>query len=225
MITSEQILNANKSIKTTPIKGKDYAEVSERIKAFRSICPNGSIQTDIVSLENGVVTMKSTVLDEEGKVLATGMAQEKESNGYINKTSFIENCETSSVGRALGMCGLGVDMSVASALEVANAINNQDDSKQQNKPKKQNSKTDEQKNQEMIDSVNQDLIPKGQIITPEQIANIQKEIDRTGIPLKSVLDIAKVDDLSKMNDTTYTAIMNKFAKTANKAPDKAVENG
>jgi hypothetical protein len=60
-------------------------------------------------------------------VLGTGTAYEKESSSFINKTSYIENCETSAVGRALGMCGFGIDVSVASAEEVQNAINNQGD--------------------------------------------------------------------------------------------------
>ncbi len=125
MIKFEDIQNANSTIKTTPIKGKNYAEVNQRIKAFRMCYPNGSITTEIISLENGVVTMKSTVQDEEGKILGTGLAFEKESSSFINKTSFIENCETSAVGRALGMCGFGIDASIASYEEVVNAIENQ----------------------------------------------------------------------------------------------------
>ena len=58
-------------------------------------------------------------------MLGTGTAYEKESSTFINKTSYIENCETSAVGRALGMAGFGIDTSVASAEEVKNAINNQ----------------------------------------------------------------------------------------------------
>ena len=64
--------------------------------------------------------------DDGRKVLlAKGTAQEKENSSFINKTSFIENCETSAVGRALGMLGIGIDTSVASYEEVANAIENQ----------------------------------------------------------------------------------------------------
>ena len=125
MVTFEQIKKANDSIKTTPIKGKDYAEVNQRIKAFRMVYPNGCIITDIVSLADGIVTMKATVYDDDQKMIATGYAQEKESSSYINKTSYIENCETSAVGRALGFCGFGIDVSVASYEEVANAIENQ----------------------------------------------------------------------------------------------------
>ena len=126
MITFDQIKQANEQIKTTDIKGKEYAEVNQRIKAFRMVFPNGSISTEILFLADGIVTMKATVCNEEGQILGTGTAQEKETSSYINKTSYIENCETSAVGRALGMCGFGIDTSVASAEEVQNAIHNQE---------------------------------------------------------------------------------------------------
>lgn len=121
----EQLKKANESLKTIEFKGKGYAQVNERVKAFRMICPNGAITTEIVDLSDGVVTMKSTIMDEDGTILATGYAQEKESASYINKTSFIENCETSAVGRALGFAGIGIDGSMCSADELANALNNQ----------------------------------------------------------------------------------------------------
>lgn len=125
MYTSEDLNRANTGLKTTDVKGKDYVEVNERIKAFRSICPCGAIITEMLSNENGVCVFKASVYDEEGHILGTGTAYEKESSSYINKTSYIENCETSAVGRALGMCGFGINTSVASAEEVTNAINNQ----------------------------------------------------------------------------------------------------
>ena len=125
MIKFEQIVEANKKLITVDIKGKDYVAVNERIKAFRMVHPNGCIETDIISLDNGVVTVKAFVYDDEGRKIGTGLAQEKESSSYINKTSFIENAETSAVGRALGMCGFGIDTAVCSAEEMTNAINNQ----------------------------------------------------------------------------------------------------
>lgn len=134
MCNWEEIQKANETIKTTDIKGKDYAEVNQRIKAFRMVYPTGSITTEIVSLVDGIVTMKTTIKDNEGNVLSTGYAYEKENSTFINKTSFIENCETSAVGRALGMCGFGIDTSVASAEEVQNAIENQ---KPKNNPKEE----------------------------------------------------------------------------------------
>ena len=126
MMTYEQIQAANAGISTTDVKGKSYAEVNQRIMAFRSICPNGSILTEIVSLNDGVCVIKATVLDDEQNVLGTGHAYEVEASTYINKTSYIENCETSAVGRALGMCGLGIAASVASFEEVQNAVAQQE---------------------------------------------------------------------------------------------------
>lgn len=132
-ISFEQIAKANERIKTTDIKGKDYAEVNQRIKAFRMVYPTGTIITEMLSNENGVCVFKATVgYQTENRIdviLGTGTAYEKESSSFINKTSYIENCETSAVGRALGMCGFGIDTSVASYEEVTNAINNQEEPK------------------------------------------------------------------------------------------------
>lgn len=126
-ITFKDIQEANETIKTTDVKGKDYAEVNQRIKAFRMVYPQGTIKTEMVSNENGVCIFKAEVLDQDAKVLATGTAYEKENSTFINKTSYIENCETSAVGRALGMCGFGIDTSVASAEEVQIAKLNQEE--------------------------------------------------------------------------------------------------
>jgi len=114
-------------MKTIDIKGKPYISVNERIKEFHKLYPNGSIATRIHSLENGVVVMRSIVTPDvsEQQRIFTGVAYEKEGSTFINKTSYVENCETSAVGRALGMLGIGIDVSIASADEVKNAVNNQ----------------------------------------------------------------------------------------------------
>lgn len=133
MVTYEQIAKANETIKTMPIKGKEYAMVNQRIKAFRMCYPEGFISTELVSDADGVCLFRANVgyqLDDGTvKVLGTGTAFERAESSYINKTSYIENCETSAVGRALGMAGFGIDVSVASAEEVENAINQQEGGK------------------------------------------------------------------------------------------------
>ena len=133
MITFEDIKKANETIKTTDIKGKEYAEVNQRIKAFRMIYPEGFIRTLILDNKDGVCIIQATVgYYQFGEgfrneiILGTGTAYEKEGSSFINKTSYIENCETSAVGRALGMAGFGIDTSVASFEEVANAIQQQE---------------------------------------------------------------------------------------------------
>lgn len=113
-------------MKTVNIKGKEYVEVNERLKYFRKNYKDYSLETEIVSLSTGIVTMRAIIKNESGRIIATGFAQEKESSSYINKTSFIENCETSAWGRALGNLGIGIDTSIASKEEVENAITNQD---------------------------------------------------------------------------------------------------
>lgn len=131
-ISFEDIKKANETINTTNIKGKEYAEVNQRIKAFRMVYPTGTIATEMVNNENGVCIFKATVgYSKDGGfyMLGTGTAYEKENSSFINKTSYIENCETSAVGRALGMAGFGIDTSVASAEEVANAMTQQDGDK------------------------------------------------------------------------------------------------
>jgi ribosomal protein L22 len=111
-------------LKTVNIKGKEYVEVNQRIKAFREIYPNGSIMTEIISHQDGVWVMKAVaVIDNQ--IVATGHAYEKEGSTFINKTSYIENAETSAIGRCLGCLGIGIDTSVASVEEVANAIKQQ----------------------------------------------------------------------------------------------------
>ena len=140
MITYEQIKQANDAIRTTSIEKtnkktgevtkKEYAEVNQRIKAFRMVYPTGTILTDMLSNENGVCVFKASVgyKDENGErhILGEGTAYEKEGSTFINQTSYIENCETSAVGRALGMAGFGIDTSIASYEEVKNAIANQE---------------------------------------------------------------------------------------------------
>ena len=130
MITYDKITSVNKQLKTTPIKGKDYVEVNQRVNAFRQLMPNGRIDTNILHLDGGICVIKATVYDDDGNLLASGIAEEKESSSYINKTSYVENCETSAVGRALGFLGIGIDGSICSAEELTNAINNQGNAQQ-----------------------------------------------------------------------------------------------
>lgn len=120
----EDLKKVNAKLGTVDIKGKNYVQVNERVMAFRELYPEGSIETELVSDINGICTFKAVIRIAD-LVLATGYAQEKESSSFINKTSYIENCETSAVGRALGFLGIGIETSIASAEEVDTAIRNQ----------------------------------------------------------------------------------------------------
>lgn len=142
MATYEDIKKANDEARVTLIKvgnkTNGYVEVNERIKAFRKVYPEGFILTEMVSNQDGVCVFRSEVgyyIADIKVVLGTGTAYENEGSTFINKTSFIENCETSSVGRALGMAGFGIDDDVASADEINGTIAQSEADKAKNQQK------------------------------------------------------------------------------------------
>ena len=195
MITAETIKNVNERVKKIEVKGKNYTCVAARISAFRELCPVGAISTEILSLADGVVTMKTTITDENGKVLATGMAQEKETSSYINKTSYIENCETSAVGRALGMLGIGSDEQMASAEEVANVINNQ--GKEQDKNKAEQAKKEAQEKREAEAKKELEFIDK------EKAINVKKTLFACKVEEGKLLEHYHIPDVEHMTNAQF----------------------
>ena len=127
-------------MKKIKIKGKDYIEVHERIKFFRDNFKGHALISEIISNEAGVCIFKASIVNPDGITIATGFAYEKEGSSFINKTSYIENCETSAWGRALGNLGIGIDTSIASAEEVGNAIQQQKVEKLNGEPEQNNTK-------------------------------------------------------------------------------------
>ena len=116
-------------MKTISIHGKQYVEVKERIRYFRETYKDWSLTSDVIELTDDRCVIKATISNEKDRVIATGIAYETQGSSYINKTSFVENCETSAWGRALANIGIGLDVAIASADEVLNA-------KAQDNPKK-----------------------------------------------------------------------------------------
>ena len=115
----------NKRLKRTNIKGKPYIEVNQRILAFWELYPNGRIVTEKLSDDGKRCDFKACIYDGD-KLLATGHAFEFQGAGMVNKTSYVENAETSAIGRALGILGIGITESIASADEVQSAIDHQE---------------------------------------------------------------------------------------------------
>lgn len=105
-------------MKTINIKGKEYVTVNERLKEFRNLFKDYSLITEIVELGADYATIKASVIDEKGIVRATGFAREVVAKSPINKYAFLENCETSAIGRALGNFGIGIDDAVCTADEL-----------------------------------------------------------------------------------------------------------
>lgn len=88
------------------IKGKSYTTVATRLEVFRNHFPDHAITTELLPTDGKYVRVKATICTPEGEPRATGMAEEDRSWGQINKTSAVENCETSAIGRALAAFGL-----------------------------------------------------------------------------------------------------------------------
>ena len=124
--------------KTTKIKGKDYVEVNQRLLFFRNEkkYEGWSIETSFLVLDSESCVSQCTIRDAEGRVIAQGTAQEDKSSSRINQTSYVENCETSAVGRALAMLGIGIETSIASSNEVSMAIAKQEGTAKKAAPKK-----------------------------------------------------------------------------------------
>ncbi len=227
----QTLLKVNEKLNAIDVKGKNYAPVSERVKGFRELCTNGRIETEIVDYSDGVITMKAFIYDEEGKLLATGYAQEKESSSYINRTSFVENCETSAIGRALGWCGIGVDGSIASADEMANAIMNQNDDKStentqkpakgQKAQQRTAQKSDEQKDAELKAKATEDpdvlMVEQGGSAVDKKRARIKAELERTGVKPATVLGAYKVNSVDEMNDAQLVSAISRLKKSKDKS--------
>ena len=118
-------MNKTNGIKTTKIGKKDYVEVDERIRLFWELHPNWTILTEMIynCEENLVCIFKAKIIDENDVIKATGHAREFQADkkSMVNKTSHVENCETSAIGRALGIKGIITEYGIASANEVRNA--------------------------------------------------------------------------------------------------------
>ncbi len=103
------------------IRGKQYETVALRVHKFREAYPSHRLITDILHRDIECVVMVAKIVAPDGCVMATGHAEEYRKASEINRTSAVENCETSAIGRALAAFGLG-GTEFASADEVARAV-------------------------------------------------------------------------------------------------------
>lgn len=206
-------------LKTVNIKGKEYVQVNERVRAFREVFPKYRLISEIISVGEdgnggGIVTMKASVLDENGNVLATGHAQEKEASSNVNRTSYIENCETSAFGRALGNLGIGIDTSFATADEVESAIEQQEEIRREEKERRE---ADAAKADEINENFN--LASVEPMATKEQIESIIKGCDITGTIVASIAKHYGVEALKNLTQEQAKEVLKRLSNKANRQAD------
>lgn len=116
----DRAIEALRDAPTVNIKGKQYTQVATRVEVFRRhFDTDWSLVTEILPVEHPMVRVRAEIRNPDGAVIATGTAEENRTYG-INKTSAIENCETSAIGRALANLGLhGGEFATAEEVDTA----------------------------------------------------------------------------------------------------------
>ena len=191
---------------TTNIKGKEYVLVNDRIKAFRENFPQYSLTSEIVELTDKRVVMVAKIINPDGVIVATGHAYEDANGSFINKTSYIENCETSAWGRALANLGVGIDGSMCSADELANALINQ-----QNQPQP----PQEQPQQEVY-------INETQIKKIQHILRVFPKANRE-TTLNILLNEFVAKELTELPQGKYVLFLNRLVDSANVVIKKSLQ--
>ena len=117
----KQIQAAIKEMHSLNLRGNEYTQVQQRLEAFRKHAGTAySINSEILQNDAETILIKASIADKEGRVIATGLAEELRGSSNVNKTSAIENCETSAWGRALANLGLhGGKMASAEEITIA----------------------------------------------------------------------------------------------------------
>mgnify|MGYP003647684051 FL=1 len=120
-----QSLNKLKELEGISIHGKKYHTVAERVNVFRKHFTDWSIDTailnnDLAEAMQSIVVMKAVIRTPTGRTVASGLASEVVGSSSVNKTSALENCETSAIGRALAFFGFaGTEIASANEVEIA----------------------------------------------------------------------------------------------------------
>ena len=137
-------------MKKISIKGKPYVEVHERVTYLRENFGDKDemfgIKTKVVewNKEAKEVIIQAWITDQTGRIVGSGIAHEwqDDPSSFVNSTSYVENCETSAIGRALAAFGIGIEDAYASADEVQGAIKKQDVKKEKKSKEKKKELTD-----------------------------------------------------------------------------------
>lgn len=194
---------------TIDIKGEEYVTVNERLRYFRTAYPEYRLTTEICGTGNDWITMVARISDASGNVVATGHAHEEKQSSFINKTSYVENCETSAWGRALANFGIGIDAEVCSADELANALMNQGGKKE---PPRKAEASSKGKTPERNPDISSEMI--GELLALAQ---------SVGKTPEAIMNYYSVGNLYHLSTKQYNSIMEMLNAKAEKLAHKKMD--
>jgi len=187
------------------IKGKLYTTVATRVEIFRRRMGTlASITTNIVSIDDHKVVVKAEISVND-KVISSDYAEEYRGDGYINKTSALENCCTSAIGRALAALGV-IGGEYATSNEVDNAINNKAPATVKKVVKNKDSSTEDllsDEDQKKLEKAITDFTPV--ISEKNRIVNNVQELNEYLMGKKGSRDVIK-----NLDPHTYEVISEKI---------------
>lgn len=104
---------------------ENYETVADRLVRWWAAYPNGQVLTSIHHYQGDVVLFRAEGYDNDGKMIATGYAEEIRGSSPVNRTSFVENGETSAIGRMIANSPLGTVGERPSRTEMSKVNNSQ----------------------------------------------------------------------------------------------------
>lgn len=183
---------------------EDYETVETRLARFHEDYPTARVTTEMVEYSDERVVFKAFLYKdyEDEKPTATGFAEETRGEGYINKTSHLENCETSAIGRALANAGYAPKGARPSREEMQKVANSQKASGSGQPEKQTTSQGDSNGFPDESKSVKQALAHLHNVLRKQGHKNSDKQqIDLAlalGIHTLGVLSEKKIDNLRRL---------------------------
>jgi len=233
----DRIKNLDDSMKVN-LKGKKYTMVAQRVQAFREAFGCGAnITTEIVVCDDAKVIVKASVsVQRDGAwvPIATEFAEEYRGVGPVNKTSALENCCTSSIGRALAACGLSGG-EYASSFEVDNAINNKPEAPAKPKEVAPPVNKVEEKSDDLEEWVSKNDKPKAPVpdntdtpVTPENADEIVDAFLAIASKCQTVQELydlwkknpSKIDEIDEKAPASYSRLKASFTEMKKKIEEK-----
>jgi hypothetical protein len=103
--TTKRIINNTKPKEHQPMSLENYEPVAVRLDRWLSTHPGTQVLTELLTEPGADICVFKASLLVDGAIVATGHAEEIRNAGNVNRTSHVENCETSAIGRALANAG------------------------------------------------------------------------------------------------------------------------